>query len=156
MANLVQAGRHGAWRHGLLLAAAPIVVLGLAGDRATAAASQAAQTVSTLARRDLSDLPGKEALLLSVEYLPSGASLAHRHDADVFVYVLQGQVVMQVAGQAPQTLSTGATFYEGPVDVHLVSANASAVAPAKLLVFMVKNKGSPVSVALPHAAGGAR
>ena len=42
--------------------------------------------------------PTREVLMLTVEYLPGGASLPHRHDAQVFVYVLQGELRMQVAG----------------------------------------------------------
>ncbi len=104
--------------------------------------------VATLVQHDLPDLPGREVLLLSVEYPPGGASLPHRHDADVFVYVLAGEVVMQVLGQPAVTLKTGDTFYEGPADVHVRSANASSRVPAKLLVFMVKDKNRPVSRAV--------
>ena len=96
-------------------------------------------------QRDLADLPGKEALILTVDYLPGGASLPHRHDADVFVYVLTGAVVMQLAGGEPVTLHAGDTFYEGPQDIHVRSANPDPRVPAKLLVFMVKDLGRPVS-----------
>ena len=75
----------------------------------------------------------------------SGASLPHRHDADVFVYVLEGSIVMQVDGQEPQTLKPGDTFHETPGDVHRKSANASATQPAKFVVFMVKDKGKPAT-----------
>jgi len=101
--------------------------------------------VTTLMQRDLADLPGKEALILTVDYLPGGASLPHRHDADVFVYVLTGAVVMQLAGGEPVTLHAGDTFYEGPQDIHVRSANPDPRVPAKLLVFMVKDLGRPVS-----------
>jgi quercetin dioxygenase-like cupin family protein len=101
--------------------------------------------VKQLIDQDLVGADRKELLLLTVEYLPGGASLPHRHDAQVFVYVLQGELTMQVAGSPPVTLRQGETFYENPTDVHLVSANASRTAPAKILVFIVKNKGAPVS-----------
>jgi quercetin dioxygenase-like cupin family protein len=80
--------------------------------------------------------------VLTVEYLPGGASLPHRHDAQVFVYVLEGQIKMQVAGGPLVTLGPGQTFYESPSDVHAVSANASKTQPAKFLVFIVKDKGA--------------
>jgi quercetin dioxygenase-like cupin family protein len=83
---------------------------------------------------------------------PGGASPSHRHDADVFVYVLQGAVIMQVAGAAPQTLVAGQTFHENPADIHVRSENASKTAPAKLLVFFVKNAGVPPT--RPAAADG--
>jgi quercetin dioxygenase-like cupin family protein len=79
--------------------------------------------------------------MLTVEYPPGGSSAAHRHDADVFVYVLEGSVVMQVDGQQPVTLTPGQTFHEKPTDIHRTSANASKTAPAKFLVFIVKDKG---------------
>src|SRR5215472_13077040 len=104
-----------------------------------------------LLTRNLPDMPGKEVLLLTVSYLPGGASLPHRHDAEVFVYVLEGSVVMQVDGQPAQTLGIGQTFHESPTDVHRQSANASATQPAKLLVFIIKDKNKPVTLPVTAA-----
>jgi quercetin dioxygenase-like cupin family protein len=101
--------------------------------------------VEQLMEKDLVGVPGKELMMLTVEYLPAGASLPHRHDAQVFVYVLEGELNMQIAGGPPVTLRRGQTFYESPADVHVVSANASKTAPATILVFIVKDKGAPVS-----------
>jgi quercetin dioxygenase-like cupin family protein len=102
--------------------------------------------VKELMTRDVVGAPGKEARMLTVEYIPGGASLAHRHNAQVFVYVLEGAVKMQVAGGPLLTLGPGETFYEGPDDIHTVSANASATKPARILVFMIKDAGAPVTV----------
>ena len=101
--------------------------------------------VQPLLRQDLPDIPGKEVVMLTVAYLPGGASLPHRHDAEVFVYVLEGSVVMQIDGQPAVTLGAGRTFHEGPADIHRQSANASATEPAKIVVFMIKDKNKPVS-----------
>lgn len=60
--------------------------------------------------------------------------------------MLEGTVVMQVRGDKEVTLTAGQTFYEGPDDVHVVGRNASNTEPAKLLVFLVKDKGAPVLV----------
>jgi quercetin dioxygenase-like cupin family protein len=105
--------------------------------------------VSQVMTRDLEGIAGKEMLVLVVEYPPGGVSQPHRHNASVFVYVLEGSVTMQVEGSAPVTLKPGETFYEAPGDVHVTSANASSSAPAKFLVYMVKDKGAPVSVTVP-------
>jgi quercetin dioxygenase-like cupin family protein len=113
-----------------------------ASDEATPKQSS---TVHELLSRDLDGVPGKELRLLSVDYVPGGASLPHRHDAQVFVYVLEGSMRMQVEGSSVQLLGPGQTFYEGPDDIHSVSANASPTKPARILVFMVKEKGAPVS-----------
>jgi quercetin dioxygenase-like cupin family protein len=68
----------------------------------------------------------------------------HRHNANAFVYVLEGSVIMQVKGSEPITLHPGQTFYEGPDDIHVVGRNASKTEPAKFLVVFVKNKGAPI------------
>jgi quercetin dioxygenase-like cupin family protein len=100
--------------------------------------------VQSLMSKDLAGVAGKELLMLSVEYSPGESSPAHTHHAQALVYVLEGSIVMQAKGKAPVTLKPGQTWYEGLDDVHLVSRNASNSAPAKYLVFMVKDKGAPI------------
>src|SRR5262245_21587389 len=108
------------------------------------AAAQEPPKVTALFSRDLSDIPGKEGTILIVEYPPGGADPVHRHDANAFVYVLEGSVIMQLKGSDPVTLHPGQTFYEGPDDVHVVGRNASKTEPAKFLVVFIKNKGAPI------------
>ena len=74
----------------------------------------------------LADNPGKEVLMITVEYPPGSVDPIHRHNAQAFVYVLEGSIVMQVRGGKEATLTPGQTFYEGPDDVHVVGRNASA------------------------------
>ena len=113
---------------------------------ALSAGTTAAETkVTPLMARDLVGSPGKEATMITVEYPPGWSSSPHRHDAQTFVYVLEGSVVMAVQGGKEVTLGPGETFYESPDDVHSVSRNASATKPAKFLVFMVKDKDKPAS-----------
>lgn len=102
--------------------------------------------VKQLLSKELKDIPGKEGLMLEVEYPPGGADPVHRHDAHAFVYVLEGTVVMQVKGGDSVTLKAGETFYEGPDDVHVVGRNASQTEPAKFAVFLVKEKDAPALV----------
>ena len=102
--------------------------------------------VTPLMSKDLTNLPGKEGLMITVEYPPGSSDPIHRHNAHAFVYVLEGSIVMQVRGGTEVTLTPGQTFYEGPNDVHIVGRNASQTKPAKFLVFLVKNKGAPVLV----------
>jgi quercetin dioxygenase-like cupin family protein len=102
--------------------------------------------VTPLMTKQLADLPGKEALMITVEYPPGGKDAVHRHNAHTFVYVLEGSVVMQVRGSKPVTLTPGQTFYEGPADVHVVSRNASGTKPVRFLVLLLKNQGAPVLV----------
>lgn len=107
-------------------------------------------TVTPLMSKDLTELPGKEVSMITVEYHPGATDPIHRHDAHAFVYVLEGSIVMQVKGGKEVTLTPGQTFYEGPDDVHLVGRNASSTRPAKFLVFFIKNKGAPILVPVPN------
>ena len=102
--------------------------------------------VTELFSKDLTNLPGKEGLMITVEYPPGSVDPIHRHNAHAFVYVLEGTIVMQVRGGKEVTLTPGQTFYEGPDDVHVVGRNASKTKPAKFVVFFVKDKGAAVLV----------
>jgi len=102
--------------------------------------------VTELMSKDLTNLPVKEGLMITVEYPPGSVDPIHRHNAHAFVYVLEGTIVMQVRGRKETTLTPGQTFYEGPDDVHVVGRNASKTQPAKFVVFFVKDKGAPVLV----------
>jgi quercetin dioxygenase-like cupin family protein len=109
-------------------------------------ASAQRATVTPLMSKDLAGISGKEGTMMTVEYAPGAGSDVHRHNAHVFVFVLEGSIVMQVEGGQQVTLTPGQTFYEGPQDVHIVGRNASTTRPAKFLVMMVKDKGAPVTV----------
>jgi quercetin dioxygenase-like cupin family protein len=108
-------------------------------------AAQEAQ-VTPVMSKDLPDFPGKEGLMITVVYPPGSSDPVHRHNADAFVYVLEGSIVMQVKGGKEVTLTPGQGFYEGPDDIHTVGRNASQTKPAKFVVFLVKDKGAPVLI----------
>jgi quercetin dioxygenase-like cupin family protein len=130
--------------HRIILVLAGTVALcstDLVADSDSAAAPE--PIVTSLMTQALPDLPGKEAEMLLVEYPPGGVDPVHRHDADAFVYVLEGSIVMGVAGSEPVTLSAGQTFREGPRDVHTIGRNASQEKPARFLAVLVKDQGKP-------------
>ena len=102
--------------------------------------------VASLMNKPLPAMPGTEVQMIAVDYAPGGSDPAHRHNAQLFVYVLEGSVIMGVQGNKPVTLNAGQTFYEGPDDVHTISRNASKTKPAKLLVFMAKKEGAPAVI----------
>jgi quercetin dioxygenase-like cupin family protein len=102
--------------------------------------------VTELMAKDLPSCPGKEGLMITVEYPPGSKDPIHRHNAHGFIYVLEGSIVMQVRGGKEVTLTPGQTFYEGPDDVHVIGRNASQTKPAKFVVFFVKDKGAPILV----------
>lgn len=134
---------------GIAVAVAVAMAALLAALFAGAAAAPAGgdPVVAVLMQKDLPELPGKEVLVLSVEYPPGGADPVHRHNAHGFVHVLEGSVVMGVRGGQEVTLGPGELFYEGPEDVHTVGRNASNEWPARFLVFLLKDEGADVLIA---------
>jgi quercetin dioxygenase-like cupin family protein len=130
----------------IAIAAAGLALLPLqllAAEPPPAAAGGKVTTV--LSTRDLVGSPDKEIIMETVDYAPGATSAPHRHNAQVFIYVLVGRVTMQVKGGPKQTLGRGQTFYESPTDIHTVSANASGSEPARILVVMIKEKGKPAT-----------
>jgi quercetin dioxygenase-like cupin family protein len=117
-----------------------------AGALASLLAAAPAFAAGPLMMKDVIGLPGKEVRVMTIDSAPGASSPMHRHNGQVFVYVLSGTMVMQVKGSPPVTVGPGQTFYEDPNDIHAMSRNASDKEPAKFLVFMIMDKGAPVSV----------
>lgn len=110
---------------------------------------QAQGTKATpLMSKELTEVPGKEILMVTVEYPPGAVDPVHRHNAHAFIYVVEGTIVMQVQGGKEVTLTAGQSWYEGPADIHVVGRNASSTKPARFLVFFIKDKGAPALVPL--------
>src|SRR5262249_38804539 len=109
-----------------------------------AAVPAGAADVKDLFAIDLADYLGKEGRVIEVSYPPGAQDVVHRHDAHAFVYVIEGEIVMQLKGQPAVTLKAGQTFYEGPTDVHVVGRNVSNTEPARFVVVLLKGKGAPV------------
>lgn len=110
--------------------------------------------VNSLMVKPLPDFPGKAVQILTVEYPPGGHDPVHRHNAHAFVYVLEGSIVMAVNGEKPVTLTAGQMFYEGPNDIHTIGRNASKTAPAKFVVFLLKDKDAPALIPVKQVRNG--
>jgi quercetin dioxygenase-like cupin family protein len=111
-----------------------------------AAVPTEAADVKELFAIDLADYPGKEGRMIEVSYPPGAQDMVHRHDAHAFLYVLEGQIIMQLKGRPAVTVKAGQTFYEGPNDIHVVGRNASSTEPARFVVVLLKAKGAPVFI----------
>jgi quercetin dioxygenase-like cupin family protein len=120
-----------------------VVVCALMGE---ARAAEPTAIVTPLMKKPLDDYPGKEALMIAVDYPPGAVDPVHRHHAHGFIYVLEGSIVMQVKGGKEVTLTPGQTFYEGPNNIHTVGRNASQTQPAKFIVLLLKDQGAPILV----------
>jgi len=130
-----------------------ILVLVLFQSQTSGSANRQIAKETSLMTKTLPDVPGKEGLVETVLFSPGAVVPAHRHNADVFAYVLEGSIITQLKGSKPQTVHTGEVFYESPTDIHADSRNASKTQPAKLLVFYVKKIGAPPTVVLPAENG---
>jgi quercetin dioxygenase-like cupin family protein len=103
--------------------------------------------VSTLLKQVMTDLPGREVIVITLDIPPGGGSAPHRHPGHhIFGYVLEGTYKIKL-DQGPETLLTkGQTFYEAPGQLHAVSGNASRTEPAKVLAFIIAESGKPITV----------
>ena len=52
--------------------------------------AMAQSKVTSLMSKDLTEHPGREVLMITVEHAPGGSNAIHRHNAHAFVYVLEG------------------------------------------------------------------
>jgi quercetin dioxygenase-like cupin family protein len=93
-----------------------------------------------------------EAKLVEVNYGPGESSTPHTHPCPVIGYVVEGAVRMHIAGSPEAIYKTGDTFYEAPNSQHLVSANASRTARARLLAYFVCDHEAPLSKEIHEGA----
>src|SRR3954452_4219871 len=120
-----------------------LLLVGLLFNAVPALANPEA-VVTPLVAKNLPEFQGKEGVMILVEYPPGASDPIHRHNAHAFVYVLEGSVVMQLRNSSEVTLSPWQTLYEGPDDIHSDRRNASNTRPAKFVVFLIKNKSTPI------------
>jgi quercetin dioxygenase-like cupin family protein len=133
----------------LRVCAAPFAALALMVS-ASAFAHDPSEKVTVLQDEMLKNAPGKKALMIEVDYQPGQSSIAHKHEGTAMAYVLSGAIVSQVKGEPAKTYKAGEFWYEPAGSEHLVSKNASATQPAKLLVFMVLAPDEKVLIPLEH------
>ncbi|MGL6243269.1 cupin domain-containing protein [Pseudomonas sp.] len=130
--------------------AAPLAVLALAVSATAIAHEGPSEKVTVLQDEALKNVPGKKAMMIEVDYKPGQSSIAHKHEGTAMAYVLSGSVTSQVKGEKSITYKAGQYWYEPAGSEHLVSKNASATQPAKLLVFMVLSPDEKVLIPLEN------
>ena len=133
----------------LRFCAAPLAALALMVS-ASAFAHDPSEKVTVLQDEMLKNVPGKKALMIEVDYQPGQSSIAHKHDGTTMAYVISGEITSQVKGQPAKTYKAGEFWYEPAGSEHMVSKNASATQPARLLAFMVLATDEKVLIPLEH------
>lgn len=117
---------------------------------ASSMAHDPSEKITVLQEQLLKNAPGKKAMMIEVDYKPGQSSIAHKHEGTAMAYVLEGEVISQVKGEQAITYKKGQFWYEPAGSEHLVSKNASATRPAKLLVFMVLAPDEQVLIPLEN------
>ena len=131
----------------LKFAATLIVIMGASATVPALSQQAPPTTATTLLKQVLSDVAGREVIMVMLDIPPGGGSPPHRHPGHhIFGYVLEGSYKLKL-DQGPETVLTkGQTFYEAPGQLHAVSANASQTEPAKVLAVIVAESGKPITV----------
>lgn len=110
------------------------------------------EDVTLLAARPIPNVPGKRLVSVLVDYPPGASSGPHRHAGSAFIYayVLDGEIRSQVGAGPARIYRKGDWWFESPGAHHVVSANASARRPARLLaVFIVDAADSELTTPDP-------
>ena len=134
----------------------------LAQDKAGKAAAPSSTTAglsveqlsklpAVLFARELSDVPGKNLVVVSLKMPPRSSQqssdaqhdcLGHRHPGSTYVYVTKGTMRLGIAGAPVQTVRTGESFFEPPGALHNVAENASTTEPAEAIAVLIVPAGA--------------
>ena len=96
--------------------------------------------------REAPNVLGKSITATVVSYPPGGKSGPHRHAGSVVAYVLSGAIRSENSATGPvKVYKAGESFFEPPGSRHLVSENASAKEPARLLAVFVADDGAQLT-----------
>ena len=125
-------------------ATVPLLLLILGQNAANVNAQDQPIKRTELVRTDISDIEGREGVMYIAEVVPGGASPKHTHPGHEFLYVLEGVLVIEPEGKEPITVKQGETAQQPAGVVHLAK-NGSDTEPAKVLVFLVSEKGKPLA-----------
>ena len=90
--------------------------------------------------------PHKRITSMIVDFPPHAFSPEHHHEADLYVYVLQGTIRSQLGGQPVETYTAGQSFFEPDGTTHVFAENASLSEPARILAVFVHREGARLIV----------
>ena len=124
--------------------AAVVGSAGIPGMKAQQGAPTVKRTV--LLKQDMT-IPGREVVMAIAEIPPGGAEGRHSHPAEVYGFVQEGTVVLEVDGQPTKTLKAGDVLYIAPGLIHQGINNGTAT--VKLSVVFVAEKGKPLTTPAP-------
>jgi quercetin dioxygenase-like cupin family protein len=113
-------------------------------------AQQAPVKRTEVLRTELPGMDGKEGILYVADIAAGGASGKHYHPGSEVLYMLEGSFTLELEGKSPVTLKPGEAFLIPPKHTHNAK-NVSATDPAKVVVFLMADKGQPIATAVTPA-----
>jgi len=119
-----------------------VTALGIAGTGVATAQAAPAVKRNILLKQEMS-IPDREAVMALVELPPGAAEGRHTHPAEVFAFVLEGSITLEIEGSPNAMLKAGDVFHIVPGKVHQV-INPGTVT-AKLAAVFVAEKGKPLT-----------
>ena len=120
------------------------ILLGAIGAQVLSAQYETT-TRTVLLSTDLAGIEGKEGIIMVAVIAPGTETGRHIHPGHEFAYVLEGSGSLEVSGKPPTALNPGTAIYQTPGQVHN-GRNTSAMAPLKILVFHISEKGKPDTI----------
>ncbi len=93
--------------------------------------------------KEAMSIPDREAVMALVELPPGAAEGRHTHPAEVYAFVLEGEITQEIEGKPTVTLKAGDVFHVSPGLIHQATNNGSVT--AKLAAVFVAEKGKPLT-----------
>ena len=125
------------------------VAAGMATSQGLRAQGQQEQVptekITPLLKTTLAGMEGKEVSIVHISAPPGFVTAKHFHPGQVFIYVLEGAVTIEMEGDAPLKLGPGDILHELPGQ-SMVGKNLSSTHGAKIVVFHIGDKGKPLMV----------
>ncbi|MBD3679007.1 MAG: cupin domain-containing protein [Rhodobacteraceae bacterium] len=107
--------------------------------------ASAENMVNPVLKTMLEEMPNTEANVVVFDVDPGWKTDHHIHPGQLFVYVMEGGLRLDVDGQEPVVYRAGEAFYEVP-NLGMIGANVSATERAKFVVFQFGEPGKPLMV----------
>jgi quercetin dioxygenase-like cupin family protein len=126
----------------LTRAIAVFAIVGISGGLVLDARQAPAVKRNVVLKQDMS-IPDREGVMAWVDLPPGSAEGKHTHFAEVFAFVLEGTVSLEIEGKPTVTLKAGDVFYVPTGKVHQAINSSSAA--AKLAAVFVAEKGKPLT-----------
>lgn len=118
------------------------IVAGAIGSQAlTAQPNPVTRTI--FQQQELEGAQGKEIVMYRADFIAGGVLGRHFHPGPELLYVLEGALTLEQDGHPPVTLRVGDSARLPARHIHKAK-NASTTRQAKVLVFLVGEKGQPL------------